>query len=187
MLIKLASLFYLASTITLAVAAVVPKTKALQKRIPAAVYPAGNYGLYAQGTPIAVLDNGVTVDFQISDSNLVVYLNGVAQWDSGVTIAGGCYSNQCILDFQSDGNLVSYYGATATWNTGTGGGQGAWLVFFDVEPYIVIYNSAYEPIWHTPTPSPPPVPSQSYDPDCDDDDCGDPDVGDGDDCDDDDC
>jgi hypothetical protein len=133
--------------------------RTLDKRIPAAVYGAGGFEVKAQGTPIVVLDDGISVNFQNTDSNFVVYKDGIAQWDSQVHQPAGCDTNDCVLAFQSDGNLVSYFNGVPTWFTGTGGGQGAWLDFFDVEPYIVIYNAAFQPIYHTPiTPPPPPPP-----------------------------
>jgi len=137
----------------------------LLKRIPAALYGAGGFEVKAQGTPIVVLDGGIDFAFQIADSNFVVYDNGVAIWDSQVSQSAGCTTNDCELAFQSDGNLVSYFNGVPTFFTGTGDGQGAWLAFFDIEPYIVIYNAANQPIWHTPiTPPPPPPPSPAATP-----------------------
>lgn len=134
-------------------------TRTLHKRIPAAVYGAGHFALKAQGTPIVILDNGISVSFQDSDSNLVVYDNGIAKWQSQVTEPAGCLTNSCFLSFQPDGNFVSYFNDVPTFFTGTGSGQGAWLVFFDIEPYIVIYNAAFQPIWHTPI-TPPVLPAK---------------------------
>jgi hypothetical protein len=162
MLTKILPLFFLASIFSQASPLPAPVRHALHKRIPAAVYGVGGFEVNARGTPIVVLDNGILVAFQIADSNFVVYDNGIAKWDSQVSMPAGCITNDCVLAFQSDGNLVSYFNGIPTWFTGTGGGQGAWLVFFDIEPYIVIYNAAYYPIWHTPItpPAAPPKPVQ---------------------------
>jgi hypothetical protein len=137
----------------------------LLKRIPDAEYGAGGFEVPAQGTMFVVLDGGIEFAYQIADANLVVYNNGVAKWNSQVSQPAGCMTNECKLVFQSDGDFVSYFNGVPTWSTGTGGGQGKWLAFYDIEPYIVVYDAANRPIWHTPiTPPPPPPPSAAATP-----------------------
>jgi len=131
---------------------------ALHKRIPGVVYKAGQFEVYARGDPIIDLDNGVVVNFQNTDGNTVVYDKGVPKWQSQVSVPGGCMANNCVLSFQSDGNLVTYANGVATWSTETGGGEGASLEFYESPPYIILYNAANTPIWHTPSPPTAPTP-----------------------------
>jgi hypothetical protein len=152
-----AALSFLASHFIQALPLPAPVRRPLDKRIPSAIYGAGGFELQARDTPIVVLDNDIFVAFQSSDSNFVVYKDNVAQWDSQVSQPAGCVTNDCLLAFQTDGNLVSYFNGVPTWFTGTGDGQGAWLAFYDAEPYIVIYNADYTPIWDT-TMTPPTPP-----------------------------
>jgi hypothetical protein len=133
----------------------------LHKRIPAALYQAGEYALKAQGGPIVALDNQINVHYQDTDANLVVYGDGgIPKWQSGVDLSSaGCENHNCMIVFQTDGNFVSYFDGVPTWETGTAG-RGKSLVFFDIEPYIVVYDANEQPIWHTPITSPasPPAP-----------------------------
>jgi hypothetical protein len=123
-----------------------PASPQLDKRIAAVVYSADEFNLHAQGSPIVILDNGVTFYFQNSDGNFVVYKNGIPQWSTGKLNPSGCAGTACEIIFQNDGNFVIYFNGVAAWNTGTGG-RGAVLGFYDSAPWVIIQDSAGHTLW----------------------------------------
>ncbi|MCJ1484954.1 hypothetical protein MMC06_005127 [Schaereria dolodes] len=137
-----------------------PHPQTLEKRVSTASYLPGALNVYAASPPFLALDNGVNINFQ-TDSNFVVYANGVAQWASGVVKSKGCASpNVCELIYQGDGNLVSYFNGNPTWASNTASNRGHTLAFYDTMPYIAIFNAAGSVIWHTPYPYTPYPPSE---------------------------
>ncbi len=143
--------------------AAVPSTNRLAKRQPEAVFGRGLLAYEAAGTPLVALDNGMEFYFQNSDSNSVVYVNGVAKWYNGVHEAATCDNgNNCFMAFQQDGNWVTYYNGVATWQSGTVG-KGEYLAFWDKDPYIVIYDINWNIVWTSSGGSPPaPQPKGVY-------------------------
>ncbi len=126
--------------------AAVPSPR-LAKRQPEQVFGRGLLAYEASGAPLVALDNGMQFYFQNSDSNSVVYVNGVAKWYNGVHEGGTCDNgNNCFMAFQQDGNWVTYYNGVATWQSGTVG-TGEYLAFWDKDPYIVIYDINLNPVW----------------------------------------
>ena len=124
-----------------------PSTDHLEKRVAQVSFSQGGLNVYATGSPIVTLSNGVDFYYQNTDSNFVAYQNSVAVWQAGIHKPAGCAApNVCELVFQDDGNFVSYYNGAYNWNSGTAGG-GWTLVFYDVSPWIVIYDLTGGPIW----------------------------------------
>jgi hypothetical protein len=113
-------------------------------------YPAGGLNVYAtNAAPIITLSNGVVVNFQATDSNLVVYASNQPQWAAGAVPAHSCAApNVCELVFQYQGNLVRYVNGVATWSTPTAG-TGTKLVFSDTRPFVAIYNAQNQVVWQT--------------------------------------
>jgi hypothetical protein len=100
------------------------------------------------------------VDFwlQSSDGNFVIrnHATHAALWASAKVVSNSCGGQPCFCGhvgeyckilFQEDGNLVVYFNKTPVWYTGTGAGHGSYVQFWTNQPYIVILNSQYQPIW----------------------------------------
>ena len=74
------------------------------------------------GRNMSVTSGRTSLTFQ-TDGNLVLYVNGAAQWSSGTNKSG-----MSRLTMQSDGNLVIYGNdSKPKWATNTAGNQGAYL------------------------------------------------------------
>ncbi|GAA4683830.1 hypothetical protein GCM10025780_31990 [Frondihabitans cladoniiphilus] len=97
---------------------------------------AGDYLHTPSGTDVLVLQ---------PDGNLVLYVNGVARWNSG---ASGNSNSRLVL--QGDGNLVLYSSSgAALWFTGTdGNGAGAHLAL-QTDGNLVLYSASGRALWNT--------------------------------------
>ena len=115
-------------------------------------------GISAQGTVVDI-HNGVSLQYQGSDGNLVIYNTTLTSatagwsvlWSSGGAPGGNCWpgdENLCYMSFQGDGNLVLYFNGTSYWDAGTNPG-GYKLVLADQKPLLSVLNSSGQAIWTT--------------------------------------
>jgi hypothetical protein len=97
-----------------------------------------------------VLDSTPIYLTLLNNGNLAVYGGsigtGTLLWSTSLT--GKTCNKGCFLSFQGDGNIVIYGDQGALWATGTNP-QGAKLLFNANSPYLQVYNSAGDVIWHS--------------------------------------
>jgi hypothetical protein len=86
----------------------------------------------------------------LNNGNLAVYGGsigtGTLLWSTSLT--GKTCNKGCFLSFQGDGNIVIYGDQGALWATGTNP-SGTKLLFNANSPYLQVYNSAGDVIWHS--------------------------------------
>jgi hypothetical protein len=132
----------------------VPRTEPVAKRATSITYPLGGLNIFASptGAPFASLGN-VNFDLQYTDSNLVIYVGGVASWYTGFGAKPiSCAApNTCELVFQYDGNLVKYINGKPVWESYTNG-IGHTLVLRDTMPYLQVVGANGLEVFSTPFP-----------------------------------